>query len=149
MPISAAWVMPIRRGRRRALRMGPLAGSMGATSMVAACCQESAAVHPVVDLAPPGRHFEEVQIDVGVLVDVFAGEPRPGFQDFHVELFMELADQGFAGGFAGFDLAAGKLPVARVEGVGSALPDQKAAVGPGDDGGGHMHDLSHCSKRPA
>jgi hypothetical protein len=103
----------------------------------------------VVDFAVPGRHLEEMQVDVGVFIYVLPREPRPSDVHLHVELFVELADQGFPRGFTSFDLAARKLPVARVESVGGALAEQKAAIRPGDHRGRYMHDFLHASNRPA
>jgi len=110
-------------------------------------------VYAVVEFAFPVRHLEKVQADVGVFIDVLAGDPRP--RNFHTdaEFFVEFADQRVAGAFSGFDFAAGEFPVAGIEGVGCALAEEDASVGPGYHRGGDVDDLAvrcvHASKRPA
>ena len=56
--------------------------------------------------------------------------------DIDAEFLAAFADHGGAGVLAGFDLAAGELPVAVELGGAGALGDQNGAILAGDEGGG-------------
>jgi hypothetical protein len=105
-------------------------------------------MHMVAQFAAPRGDAEEMQPHMGVLIDVLTHEPGRRRQHLDFELLVQLAHQRLARRLAGFDLAAGKFPVAGVEGGGGALAEQKAAVRPQDDGGRDLGDLPHFC-RPA
>ncbi len=108
-----------RQHRRHAGRAGPLP------------CQRR--MHVVAQFAAPSGHPEEVEPHVGVLVDVLAHDPRRRRGHLDFQLLMQFAHQRIARRLARLDLAAGKLPVARIEGVRRALAEQEAAVRAQDD----------------
>ena len=76
-----------------------------------------------------------MQPDGGVRVIVFALEPGIGGADLDTEFFVQLAPERRERRLARLDLAARKLPVARVDLAGRTLAEQEAAVRPGDDRG--------------
>ncbi len=95
----------------------------------------------IAHLAPPLQHAEEMQADVGVLIDMLAHDPRIGAHYLDAQFLVQFAHEGRMRRLARLDLAAGEFPVSGVEGVGRALAEQESAVGPGDDRGGDVDDL--------
>jgi hypothetical protein len=86
-----------------------------------------------VRLAAPLEHAKEMKLDVRVRVDVALDEPRRSAHHGEAELFMQLAVERGTRRFAGFQLAAGKFPVARVRLAERTLGQQHVAVRPQDD----------------
>ena len=73
-------------------------------------------MHVISDLPVPLADAKNVQMNVCMFVVMFA-----------------------MGGFAGFNLAAGEFPVACIDRVGSALAEEKAAIGTLNNGGGNVN----------
>ena len=69
--------------------------------------------------------------------------------DMDAQLFLQFADQGLFGSFAGFDLAAGEFPQAGEVAADGAARQQDAAARVGDGGGDDVDDalLSHGHRR--
>ena len=96
-------------------------------------------MHVISDLPVPLADAKNVQMNVCMFVVMFAMQPRVGADDLDPEFFVELAHQRGMGGFAGFNLAAGEFPVACIDRVGSALAEEKAAIGTLNNGGGNVN----------
>ncbi len=89
-----------------------------------------------VQFAVPRVHAEEVELDVRVRIDELLHEPRRRASHVDAEFFLEFARQRRARRLARLELAAGKLPVARVRLAGGTLREQHLPVGPQQHGGG-------------
>src|SRR5690606_908322 len=88
---------------------------------------------PSCDLAEGQAH------DVlGVLVHI--GDPGRGCGDLDIELFLQLARQGFQYRFTRFDLAAGQLPPAGPRLVGRTLAQQQAPIRSENDACGYVEE---------
>ena len=83
-----------------------------------------------------------------MLVIVLTGDPRIRSSHVDAELFVKLALESVQRGFAGFDLAARKFPVACIRLALRALRQQKAAVGALEHGGGDF-DALHFPPSPS
>ena len=103
------------------------------------------------DFPFPGGYPPEIEAHGGVRVGELAGQPGRAFGDGDAEFFLQLADQRLAYRFAGFDLAAGELPVTGVDLAFWPLGEEKfSPVGAQHDGGGNFNNLAHAgSTRPA
>ena len=77
-----------------------------------------------------------------MLIIEFARQPGVGRLYVQPELFMQLALEGIARSFAGLDLAAGKLPIARVNFACRTLGKKKLATSVFDHGGSHFYALA-------
>ena len=95
----------------------------------------------VTDLALPLANPEKTQTNVRMFISVMAQQPGVGAQDSDVEFLAQLTDKRLKGGLAGFDFAAGKLPETGIKGSRRTLTQQKAAVGPFNDGRGNVCDF--------
>ena len=78
-------------------------------------------------LAAPGVDFAKVQAHqgVGVVHQLLAPGADGGSLQRQAQLFIEFARQGLGDGFARFELAARKFPVARVGFAGRARGEQE------------------------
>ena len=74
-----------------------------------------AAVFERHNIAALGCDAEEFQADARVRIDEFPHQPRPGVRDADAQFFTQFACQRVVIGFARFDLAAQKFPVARID----------------------------------
>ncbi len=84
----------------------------------------------VGELAVVVEDGEELDFDgAAVAVVVADGGDAGADGGVDAELFVELAGEGLLGGFAGFDLAAGELPLEGHGLVGAALADEDLAGG--------------------
>src|SRR3989338_1012215 len=99
-----------------------------------------------MQLAAPLRHTKEMQPHRCVRISEHAGNPRIRRFDLDTQFLAQLAYQRMVGRLAGFDLAAGKFPVACPDFVGGALGEEEGAIGTLQDGGGDL-DYFLCSHR--
>ncbi|HVH38553.1 MAG TPA: hypothetical protein VM764_00885 [Gemmatimonadaceae bacterium] len=79
-------------------------------------------------VAAPVEHAAEVQAHVRVRIDVLADHPRTDGADVQPEFFVQFAMQRLRDGLARFELAAGKLPVARVWLARGPLREEELAI---------------------
>jgi len=84
-----------------------------------------------------------MQTHGGVRVDEHAGDPGVRALDLHAQLLADLARERMLDRLAGLDLTAGELPVARVDLVHGALPEQYRAVGTDQHRHGDIHRGRH------
>ena len=96
--------------------------------------------HAAARLAAPSEDTEEIELDIGVRISVALYKPRRRTHDPDSQFLIELARERDGRRFARFELATGKLPVAGIRRAGEPLREQHAAVGPLQNGDGHLHD---------
>jgi hypothetical protein len=121
-------------GRLQQLAVGEVAdkGEVGGEEVVFGKFGERAPEHlledAVVELALEVADEEELDLD-GTAVAVGVVNDGDALADggIDAELFLKFADEGLLGGFAGFDLAAGELPLEAHGLIGAALADKELA----------------------
>jgi hypothetical protein len=84
-------------------------------------------------LAMPAKHAVQVQAHAAVRLAVAAGDPGIGGVQLHAQFFIQFAGQCLEGALAGFELAAGEIPVAGPRLAGRPLRQQYTAAPMGDD----------------
>ena len=90
-------------------------------------------------VAAPFTDTKNVQMNVRVLVVMFAVQPRVSTNNFNTQLFVQLTNQCRIGGFAGLNFSAREFPIAGVHRVRRTLAEQEFAIGALDNGGGDMN----------
>lgn len=90
-------------------------------------------------VAAPFTDTKNVQMNVRVLVVMFAVQPRVGTNKLNTQFFIQLTNQCCMGDFAGLNFSAREFPIARVHRVRRTLAEQEFPVGALDNGGGDMN----------
>lgn len=94
-----------------------------------------------VQLAVPCRYTKEMQPHRRMWIGINARHPRISRGDRDAQLFAQLAHQRVMRRLAGFDLAAGKFPIARPDFAGGTLGEEERAIWTLKDGGGDFDDF--------
>ena len=94
--------------------MRVFAGSSGADGVVPGNLPLERLAVVARELALPGEHAEEMELDVRMRIDELLHEPRRRAAHGDAELLVQFARECRSRRFAGLELAARKLPVARV-----------------------------------
>src|SRR6185437_3262567 len=101
-------------------------------------------------LAMPFRYAIKAKMHGGVDIGIRPVDPGVGLLDNYAQLFLQFAPERMQHGFAGFHLAPGEFPVARIRLAVGPAGEKKAAVSPSDQRDGDfnaMKGVSHCSRR--